>query len=80
MEKVHLTDAVEKKIPTGEPVIWIVLNGDARIKVDGIKDPIRLTRGETVLLPASMKNPVLKTDGECEWLEVKFPKPPSANS
>jgi mannose-6-phosphate isomerase len=74
IEKIHPVDAVEKKLPTTDPVIWIMLNGDARIKVDGIKDPIRFTRGETILLPPSMKNPVLKTEGDCEWLEVKFPQ------
>ncbi|HET6249559.1 MAG TPA: class I mannose-6-phosphate isomerase, partial [Tepidisphaeraceae bacterium] len=73
IDRIHVTDIVEKKIPATEPVIWIMLNGSARIKVDGMKDPIRFTRGETVLLPPSMKNPVLKTEGDCEWLEVKLP-------
>ena len=79
MEKVRAIDGAEKKLSYGEPILWIMLEGNAQVKVDGIKDPVRFTRGETVLLPPAMKNPVLKTTGDCEWLEVrmgcKSPKP-----
>jgi len=34
---------------------------------------VRLSRGETVLLPAQMKEPVIKTLADCIWLEVTFP-------
>jgi hypothetical protein len=74
IERITAADGLEKKLPYQEPVIWIMLAGSARIKVDGIKDPVRFTHGETILLPPAMKNPVLKTLSECEWLEVKFPK------
>ena len=74
IDKAQLADEVHKKMPTDEPILWIVLAGSGRIKVDGIKDPIRFTRGDTILLPPAMKNPVLTTAGECQWLEVKFPK------
>jgi mannose-6-phosphate isomerase len=72
MDKVKLMESVERKIPYHEPIIWIMLEGQAQVKVDGIKDPVRFTRGEAILLPASMKNAVLKTSGECQWLEVRF--------
>lgn len=72
IEKVRVIDIAEKKLPHGEPTLWIMLEGHAQVKVDGIKDPVRFTRGEAVLLPATMKNPVLKTAGDCEWLEVKI--------
>ena len=51
----------------------MMLQGQAAIRVEGINDPITLSRGETVLLPARMKNPVIKTLGDCVWLEVTFP-------
>lgn len=74
MEKGRLIEGVEKKLTCGELTIWIMLEGNAQVKVDGIKDPVRFTRGETILLPASMKNPVMKASGDCEMLEVKFVK------
>ena len=33
----------------------------------------KLTAGETVLLPAKMNKPILKTLTDCVWLEVTFP-------
>ncbi len=73
MEKVRFTEGVEEAVPYDEPVVWIMLEGTAEVKVDGVKEATRFTRGETVLLPAAMKNPVIKTTTDCVWLEVTFP-------
>ena len=73
MEKVRFTEGVEEAVPYDEPVVWIMLEGTAEVRVDGVKEPTRFTRGETVLLPAAMKNPVIKTLSDCVWLEVTFP-------
>jgi hypothetical protein len=51
----------------------MMLEGEAQIRVDGVKELIRVGRGETILLPAAMKNPVIKTLSPCVWLEVTFP-------
>jgi mannose-6-phosphate isomerase len=73
MEKVRFTEGVEEPVPYDEPVVWVMLEGTAEVKVDGVKEATRFTRGETVLLPAAMKNPVIKTTTDCVWLEVTFP-------
>jgi len=73
MEKVRFSEGVEQPVPFKEPVVWIMLEGNAQIKVDGYSEPTKMKKGETVLLPASMKNPVLKTLSDCVWLEVTFP-------
>jgi mannose-6-phosphate isomerase len=73
MEKVRFSEGVEQPVPFKEPVVWIMLEGSAQIKVDGYPEPTKMKMGETVLLPASMKNPVLKTLSDCVWLEVTFP-------
>jgi mannose-6-phosphate isomerase len=78
LEKVRFTEGVEEPVPYDEPVVWIMLNGEAEIRVDGVKEPTKLSRGETVLLPAEMKNPVIKTLSDCAWLEVTFPTKGSA--
>ncbi|HWE03914.1 MAG TPA: type I phosphomannose isomerase catalytic subunit [Tepidisphaeraceae bacterium] len=73
IERVRCSEGIEEPLAPTEPAIWIMLQGDAQIKLDGIKQPVTLTRGETLLLPAAMKKPVLKTSSECLWLEVTFP-------
>jgi mannose-6-phosphate isomerase len=73
LEKVRFTEGVEEPVPYDEPVVWIMLEGEAQVKVDGMKEPTRFKRGDTVLLPAAMKNPMIKTLSDCVWLEVTFP-------
>ena len=76
IEKVRFTEGVEEPVPYDEPVVWMMLEGEASVRVDGVKEPTHLKRGETVLLPAKMKNPVIKTLRDCVWLEVTFPTKP----
>jgi mannose-6-phosphate isomerase len=73
MEKVRFTEGVEEPVPYDEPVVWIMLEGKAQVRVSGVSEPIEFARGETVLLPAAMKDPVIKTLEDCVWLEVTFP-------
>jgi mannose-6-phosphate isomerase len=72
MEKVRFAEGVQEPVPYDQPVVWIVLEGSGQIKVDGVNEPTTFTAGETILLPAKMKNPVLKTNSDCVWLEVTF--------
>jgi mannose-6-phosphate isomerase len=76
LEKVRMTEGVEEPVPYDQPVVWIVLEGQAEVRVAGVKEPTRFGRGDTVLLPASMKKPVIKTLSDCVWLEVTFPTEP----
>jgi mannose-6-phosphate isomerase-like protein (cupin superfamily) len=80
IEKVRFTEGVEEPVPYDEPVIWMMLEGEAQIKVDGVKEPTRFKAGETILLPAGMKNPVIKTLTDCVWLEVTFPNTADTDS
>ena len=73
MEKVRFSEGVEQAVPYKEPVVWIMLEGSAQVKAEGFPEPTRIKKGDTVLLPAVMKNPVLKTSSDCVWLEVTFP-------
>src|SRR5438445_1941304 len=61
LEKVRFTEGVEEPVPYDEPVIWMMLEGSARVTVDRMKELVTLSKGETVLLPAQMQNPVIKT-------------------
>ncbi len=73
LEKVRFTEGVEEPVPYDVPVVWIMLSGSAQIKVDGVDEVTHLTPGQTFLLPARMKNPIIKTTTDCQWLEVTFP-------
>jgi mannose-6-phosphate isomerase len=73
LEKVRFSEGVEEPVPYDEPVVWIMLEGRAQVKVDGVKEPTTFSKGDTVLLPAVMKNPVIRTLSDCVWLEVTFP-------
>ena len=73
IEKVRMVEGVEEPVPYDQPVVWIVLDGKAEVRVDGVKPPTSIARGDTVLLPANMKNPIIKTLADCTWLEVTFP-------
>jgi len=76
LEKVRMTEGVEEPVPYDEPVVWMVLEGEATIKVDDVAEPTTLQKGDTLLLPAKMNNPVMKTKTDCVWLEVTFPTKP----
>ena len=73
IEKVRFAEGVEEAVPYDQPVVWIMLEGKAQVKVDDVPEPIKFKRGETVLLPAKLKKPILKTLSDCAWLEVTFP-------
>ncbi len=76
LEKVRFIEGVEEPVPYDQPVVWIMLDGEAELRVADLKNPVRFERGETLLLPASMRNPTIKTLSDCQWLEVTFPTPP----
>jgi mannose-6-phosphate isomerase len=73
IEKVRFSEGVDEPIPYDQPVVWMMLEGTAQITVTGVAEPTTVTRGQTVLLPASMKDARLKTLSDCTWLEVTFP-------
>ena len=72
IEKVRMTEGVEEPVPYDQPVVWMMLAGEASVRVAGVKETTTIRRGETVLLPAQMKDPIIKTTQDCQWLEVTF--------
>jgi len=74
MEKVRFAQGVEEPVPYDQPVVWIMLEGEAHLTVAEVREPTRLVKGDTVLLPARMKQPVIRTVRDCVWLEVTFPR------
>jgi mannose-6-phosphate isomerase len=73
LEKVRMTEGVEEPVPYDQPVVWMMLAGEAQVTVRDLAEPVRFGRGDTVLLPAQMNQPIIKTLSDCQWLEVTFP-------
>ncbi|HWP40848.1 MAG TPA: type I phosphomannose isomerase catalytic subunit [Tepidisphaeraceae bacterium] len=73
IEKVRMIEGIEEPIPYDEPVVWVMLCGEAQLSVADVKQPTIVRQGQTVLLPAAMQNPTIRTVSDCVWLEVTFP-------
>lgn len=73
LEKVRFTEGVDEAIPYDQPVVWIMLQGQVELRVSDLSEPILAKAGETILLPASMSQPRLRTLSDAQWLEVTFP-------
>ncbi len=77
VERVRMSEGVDLQIPYGELVIWIVLEGHGSIAHDGPASPADFSVGDTVLLPAGLKDGRVQAHKECMWLEVTVPIPSS---
>jgi len=73
IERVRMAAGVNQQILAEEFVIWIVLEGTGKIMSDACEEPTAFAGGDTVLLPAALKNARVETDDNCLWLEVKVP-------
>lgn len=72
LERVRFSGGVEQDIPYAELVCWVVLEGSAEIS-HGKGGRESFTRGDTVVLPAELRDARLKTETDCQWLEVTIP-------
>ncbi len=75
IEQVRMVEGVEQPIPTGELMIWIVLEGQAEIEYASGKEKLTFGPGQTVVVPAGLGDAMIRTDTKCVWLEVTIPLP-----
>jgi mannose-6-phosphate isomerase len=73
LERVRMVEGVEQPIPYAEMVIWMVLEGGGEIIYDGPASPTTFRAGDTMLLPAALKNGRVKTSTASMWLEITLP-------
>ncbi len=73
IERVRMVEGVEQDIPTGEMIVWIVLDGSGEVSYDNHRRSLSFGRGDTVLIPAGLGAARMKTHAECIWLEVTVP-------
>lgn len=75
IEQVRMVEGVEQEIPGGEMTVWIVLDGRGEIGYPGGDEPLTFSRGDTLLLPAGLRQARVATHSKCVWLEVTIPLP-----
>jgi mannose-6-phosphate isomerase len=75
VERVRMVEGVEMAIPYEEMVIWIVLEGRGTIFCASSGSPVEFQKGDTVLLPAGLKEGRVQTREASMWLEVSVPIP-----
>lgn len=72
VERVRFMGEIEQQIPYAELVLWVLLEGRGEIRY-GKSGVETFSAGDVVLLPAGLKEPVLRTITDCVWLEVTVP-------
>ncbi len=73
IELVRMVEGIEQDIPTGEFMVWMVLEGRGEIQYEDGRGTEPFGRGDTVLIPAGLGKARIKTLAECVWLESTIP-------
>ncbi len=73
IERVRMAAGVEQEIGCQEMAIWIVLDGAGAIRCANVPDTVHFAVGDTVLIPAGLREGRLTTEDSCMWLEVTVP-------
>ena len=74
MKRGAMPDRSTHELPSGEMRILMMLEGQALIRSSGSSHETSITIGQTVLLPAALKKPVMQSTNTCSWLEITVPK------
>ena len=73
IERVRMAEGVNQPIPHQEMVVWMVLEGTGLVHYKGADEPLAFRAGDTVLLPAALKEGRVETTSAGMWLEVTVP-------
>lgn len=73
IDRVRVERGVELAIGKDQPLVWMVLEGEATLRCDGGPD-VRVGPGQTLLLPPALRNGRAAFAGEATYLEVGFPQ------
>ncbi|MCB9852104.1 MAG: hypothetical protein H6819_03340 [Phycisphaerales bacterium] len=72
IERVRFMGELEQEIPYAELVCWLILEGTGSVQC-AKQSPLPFAPGDCVILPANMKEPKLRTESDCVWLEITIP-------
>ena len=71
-----------KSLPSGECSAMMILSADELVEIHHRGEDEQVVRckvGDTVLLPASLQEPLIVSAGRCDWLQVTLPKQAAAS-
>lgn len=73
--KVTLKKGQTISIPSGEPIVLMFIEGKARLRSADQQISTDAARGDTVLVPASLKGTIANAQSDSLWLEVRLGNP-----
>ncbi len=75
MGELHAESGASLEIVTNEmPILWMVVDGAGSLSAPDVA-PLALSRGDTVLLPAALRNTVAAWTTDATVLEIDLPSP-----
>jgi len=74
IERVRMIEGFEQEIQSGALVVWIVLEGNGRIRHPAEREPLAFAVGDVVVLPAALKGARVEIVRDSLWLEVTVPQ------
>ncbi len=73
LDRVRMAAGVDQTIPTDGFMIWMVLDGQVSIRCEGYTKPFTFGAGQTILIPAGIKDARVESDTSSMWLEASLP-------
>lgn len=72
LDRVRAAQGATYEVTSDEPTVWMVLEGQGVIQCPGA-GPTAFAKGETLLLPAGLKQAAVKMVTDASWLEARIP-------
>ncbi|MCO6437832.1 MAG: class I mannose-6-phosphate isomerase [Phycisphaerae bacterium] len=74
VDRVRMVEGADQPVPLDRSfVVWMILEGRCRVRYGGGSSAVEFNVGDTVLLPAGLKEARVETLAPSMWLEVSVP-------
>ncbi|MCH7872587.1 MAG: class I mannose-6-phosphate isomerase [Planctomycetes bacterium] len=71
IEKVRIFEGMHEEVAFEGMTTWIMLRGNGVVASEGAE--CRFAAGDVLVIPAGARQPSVRTETDCEWLDVKVP-------
>ncbi|MBI4719097.1 MAG: class I mannose-6-phosphate isomerase [Planctomycetes bacterium] len=75
VDRVRMVEGAEQELAVAGPVAWMLLEGRCSIVCAGYDQEFVFRRGDSVLIPAGIRQARVCTHEPCMWLEITLPHP-----
>ncbi len=73
VERVRMSEGLDQPMPYDAMVVWVVLEGKGTIEYSNGASPVEFVAGDTVIIPAALRDGKVRTNRDCMWLEISVP-------